>query len=93
MLVMTCNVHTYQMKSKRAIVKIPIKTIMTGTTMAAARWLASRTPLGTAAAVETSTTGSVVVIGPPVVTVCTEAEILANWLSGIWLVMAFTVLT
>ena len=92
MLVMTCNAHTYQMKSKRAIVKIPIKTIMTGTTMAAARWLASRTPLGTAA-VEPLVIESVAVIGPPVVTVCTEAEIVANWSSGIWLVMAFTVLT
>lgn len=76
--------YTYQMKSKRASAKIPIKIMMMGTTMAAARLLASRAllPLG-AAAVENSLSESLVTINP-VVMVCTETEMLANWSSGIW---------
>ena len=85
--------YTYQMKSKRIATKIPIKTRITGTTMAVARLLASRVLLPlVAAAVDTSLTESLVAINP-LVTVFTETEMLANWSSGIWLVMSFTVLT
>ena len=82
--------YAYQMKSKRATTTIPIKAILTGTTIAATRSLALRVlPLG-AAAVETSLTEWTVMVIDPVVMVCTEAVTSA---SGIWLVMAFTVLT
>ena len=74
------------MNRKRTTTNIPVKTIVTGTTIAAIR-LASRVLLllllGTAA-VETSLvlTGTPLVANP-VVLVCTEAEMLENWSSGI----------
>ena len=73
------------MNRKRTTTNIPIKTIVTGTTIAAIS-LASRVLLlllGTAA-VETSLvlTGTPLVANP-VVLVCTEAEMLENWSSGI----------